>query len=71
MGLKMGRLMTVKNKLRKFGSNSEYKIMKFELDTGKEVYGAFTEFEINRAIKRAGDNPEDIVKTGWLRDLLD
>jgi len=38
---------------------------------GEEIHLLFTDNDIKVALKRAEKNPEDLPKTGWLKDILD
>lgn len=50
----------VENKDRKFGSILQYYPAKVELDDGSIENALFTEDQINVALERASENPEDI-----------
>lgn len=70
--VKRGRLIDVQNQKRKFGSSLGYIAVWVEdSDGSNERCLLFTEKEIKRAEKRAKDNPEDLTKKSWFRDLLD
>jgi hypothetical protein len=80
---KMGELVRVENKERRFGANDHYYCCKLQngdtplklgdttLEPDEEAYLLFTEHQLEVALVRSTKNPEDIAKVGWLRDLLD
>jgi len=56
----------VENKERKFGSTLQYYPVKVELNDGSVENALFTEDQINVALDRASENPEDIPEnTLW------
>lgn len=70
--IKAGRLISVSNKDRKFGSALEYFALWVEDSNGKnERCLLFTEDEIKKAEERANRNPEDLTKKSFLTDLFD
>ena len=70
--VKNGRLITVGNKDRKFGSANEYVAVWVEDSNGKdERCLLFTQREIDNAAKRAGKNIEDLTKKSWLTTVTD
>lgn len=72
MKAKMGRMIPVENKDRRFGSALTYLAMRVEDESGqKEECLLFTEAEIGDARRRAFMNKEDLLKVGPLRDLFD
>lgn len=69
---KMGRLITVSNTQRKFGSARFYQAVRVEdADGDNERCLLFTEDEIKDAEERATKNKEDLIEAGFLRDLFD
>jgi hypothetical protein len=55
-----GRLVTVKNKDRRFGSSQDYQSVWLIDQCGDSVIAMFTENELINALTRATDNPEDV-----------
>ncbi len=67
-----GRLISVDNSERKFGSANNYIAIQVEDSNGKnERCLLFTNDEIAKAEIRASKNPEDLTKKGFLTNLLD
>lgn len=67
-----GRLITVDNKDRKFGSALSYIAVQVEDEDGSnERCILFTEDEINKAQERAKKNPEDLTEKGFFTKLFD
>jgi hypothetical protein len=67
-----GRLISVENKNRAFGSAKSYIAIQVEDANGSnERCLLFTDAEIAKAEERAKKNPEDLTKKGFLTDLLD
>lgn len=67
-----GRLITVPNKERKFGSALSYQLVWVEGENGgNERPLLFTPEEILKAEERANKNKEDILKKSFFTDLLD
>ena len=69
--VRMGKLIRVVNKGRKAGANLTYLLTKIQDENGYEFYALFTDHQIDVALARAEKNPEDVVQTTWLRDMLD
>lgn len=70
--IKKGRLISVENQDRKFGSAPFYIAVQVENSNGKnERCLLFTDDEIKKAEERAKRNPGDLTKKGWLVNLLD
>jgi hypothetical protein len=69
--VKLGRLVSVENKDRKFGSATEYKLLWIEDSDGcNERPILLTDHEIEAARNRAIANTEDIVAQSKLWNLL-
>lgn len=68
---RIGDLQLVLNTERRFGSASEYLFVRLQWPLGEEESFLFTEAELMRAARRASKNPEDLLKAGLIRDLLD
>ena len=68
---RIGDLMTVANKNKKFAANTSYKYLRVQDENNDEFELLFTENEIRIARERALKNPEDLPTVGWLRNLLD
>jgi hypothetical protein len=67
-----GRLISVENKDRIFGSASHYIAVQVEdTDGSNERCILFTDAEILKAEQRAKKNPEDLTKKGFFTNLLD
>jgi hypothetical protein len=67
-----GRLVTVDNAERKFGSALNYIAIQVENEDGKgERCLLFTKDEIAKAQIRASKNPEDLTKKGFFTNLFD
>jgi hypothetical protein len=67
-----GRLISVENRDRIFGSARYYIAVQVENFDGKnERCLLFTDAEIAKAEKRAKKNPEDLTKKGFFTNLLD
>jgi len=70
--IKKGRIVTVENKERKFGSADSYEAVWVEASNGKsERCLLFTKDEIQKAQERASRNPEDLTKKSFLENFLD
>jgi hypothetical protein len=70
--VKLGRIFTVDNKDRAFGSALKYNMVWVEDSNGKNERALlFTSDEIEKAEARAERNPEDIKDRKWLRRLID
>jgi hypothetical protein len=67
-----GRLISVDNTERKFGSAESYIAIQVEdSDGGNERCLLFTDAEIAKAEERAKRNPEDLTEKGFFTNLLD
>jgi hypothetical protein len=67
-----GRLISVENKDRKFGSANVYIAIQVEdADGSNERCILFTDAEIAKAEERANKNPEDLTKKGFFTKLFD
>ena len=67
-----GRLITVDNTNRIFGSADSYIAIQVEdADGGNERCLLFTDAEIVKAEERANKNPEDLTEKGFFTNLLD
>jgi hypothetical protein len=67
-----GRLISVDNKNRAFGSADKYIAIQVEdADGGNERCILFTDAEIAKAEERAKKNPEDLTEKGFFTNLLD
>jgi hypothetical protein len=67
-----GRLITVDNTDRIFGSADSYIAIQVEdADGGNERCLLFTDAEIAKAEERANKNPEDLTEKGFFTNLLD
>jgi hypothetical protein len=67
-----GRLITVDNTDRIFGSADSYIAIQVEdADGGNERCLLFTDAEIAKAEERAKKNPEDLTEKGFFTNLLD
>jgi hypothetical protein len=67
-----GRLITVDNTNRIFGSADSYIAIQVEdADGGNERCLLFTDAEIAKAEDRAKKNPEDLTEKGFFTNLLD
>jgi len=60
----------VDNKYRKFGSNLEYYPVRLENNDGSFTDALFTKGQLERAIKRAIVNPEDIPELTFLQSIF-
>ena len=69
--MRMGKLVRVPNKAKKFGANESYLLTKLQRPRGAEFYALFTDHQIEVALRRARKNPEDVIHTAKLVDLLD
>ena len=69
--VRMGKLIRVPNRAKKFGANKSYLLTKLQQPNGKEVYPLFTDNQIKAALARARKNPEDLLETAKLMDLMD
>ena len=69
--VKLGRIIPVENKDRKFGSAVDYHLVWVEgIDGCNERPLLFTEHELEQAQNRAIANQEDILEQSKLWDLL-
>lgn len=67
-----GRLISVGNIDRKFGSAESYIAIQVEdADGGNERCILFTNAEIAKAEERAKKNPEDLTEKGFFTNLFD
>lgn len=67
-----GRLISVDNTNRIFGSAESYIAIQVEdADGGRERCILFTDAEIAKAEERAKRNPEDLTEKGFFTNLLD
>jgi hypothetical protein len=67
-----GRLISVDNTNRTFGSAESYIAVQVEdADGGNERCILFTNAEIAKAEERAKRNPEDLTEKGFFTNLLD
>lgn len=67
-----GRLISVDNTDRKFGSSASYIAIQVEdTDGSNERCLLFTDAEIAKADERAKKNPEDLTEKGFFTNLLD
>jgi hypothetical protein len=67
-----GRLISVENKDRLFGSASQYIAVQVEdADGSNERCILFTDAEILKAEERAKRNPEDLTEKGFFTNLID
>jgi len=64
-----GRLLRVRNTMRRFGSSREYFIAKLQIPNGRKELVLFTKNELEVARKRALANLEDLYAVLWLRKL--
>lgn len=72
MKIVKGRLISVENKNRAFGSAKSYIAVQVEDSDGENQRCIlFTDAEIARAEERAKKNPEDLTKKGFFTDLFD
>jgi hypothetical protein len=74
VNVKMGRVIEIENTKRpKFSNaNSRYFEILVEDENGRNEFPLiFTKAEIANALHRAARNPEDVLKRGWLQNLLD
>ena len=69
--IRMGKLVRVPNKAKKFGANASYLLTKLQRPKGSEVYALFTDHQIEVALQRARRNPEDLLETAKLMNLVD
>jgi len=69
--VKMGHLMTVRNRDRRFGSARFYVWVKLQDEGGQEEFLAFTPHELKRPRVRARRNPEDRARLLDLFDWID
>jgi len=67
---RLGDLTRVKNTKPRLNANKTYHHVRIQKGK-KELHLLFTDHEVRRASYRAEQNPEDLLKAGWLRDLLD
>ncbi|MFA4972298.1 MAG: hypothetical protein WC683_06770 [bacterium] len=68
---KLGHLITVPNRNRKFGEARHYVFVRAQDEDGKEGGLLFTPNALSVARERARKNPEDVLKAAWLVDALD
>ena len=68
---RIGDLQSVQNTQAHWAAVKKYNFIKVQLDDGTEVPLLFTDKEVERAKARAIKNPEDLPKTGFLRNLFD
>lgn len=68
---RIGDLQRVDNTQRKFGSDRSYWFARLQYPDGTEFPLLFTEKQLEVAAARAKSNPEDLLKAGIIRDLLD
>jgi hypothetical protein len=68
---RIGDVITVKNKDRKFGSALEYAYVRVQFEDGTEKPLLFTTAQIDEAKVRAEVNSEDLPKVGWFKNILD
>lgn len=67
-----GRLISIENKEKLFGSSSYYIAVQVEdSDGSNERCLLFTEKELEKAEYRASRNPEDLTKKGFITNLFD
>ena len=72
MTVKNGRLFSVLNKDRKFGSTSKYVFTYLEDSNGDhETPYLFTPNQLRVAKRRATENPEDLLEKDRLTDWFD
>ena len=69
-GERLGDLEEVMNQNKLPAAAKKYNHIRVKFD-GKEVHMLFTDSDIKVALERAEKNPEDLPKTGWLKDILD
>ena len=67
---RLGDIQFVKNELAVPTAAANYNFIRVEYQ-GDEIPLLFTDNEILVALKRANDNPEDLPRVSWLRDILD
>lgn len=63
--------MRVKNTQKRGNEADTLLVTKLQGPGGREFYVAFTDHEMKRPTRRAKRNPEDIIETPALRDLID
>lgn len=68
---RIGDLQVVANTKKHRAAKDKYNFVRVQTSDGKEVKLLFTDKEIERAIKRAQKNPEDLPTVSKLRDLFD
>jgi hypothetical protein len=64
-------LQQVENKQSHWAANSQYNFIRVQFPNGVETGLLFTDKEIERALKRAEKNPEDLPETSWIRNIFD
>lgn len=70
--VKAGRIIPVYNKKRRTSARKYYhSIWVEDYHGGNERCLLFTDYELQRAEKRAVNNPEDLTKKGWVTDMMD
>jgi hypothetical protein len=70
--VKAGRIIPVYNKFSHAKAEKVYySIWVEDYDGSNERCLLFTEWDLQRAEKRAFQNPEDLTEKGWFTDLLD
>ena len=69
-GERLGDLEEVINQNKLPAAAKKYNHIRVKFD-GKEVHMLLTDSDVKVALERAGKNPEDLPKTGWLKDILD
>ena len=69
-GERLGDLQEVMNQKKLPAAAMKYNHVRANFD-GEDIHMLFTDNEIKVALKRAEKNPEDLPKTGWLKDILD
>ncbi len=68
---RMGKLIRVPNRDRRFGANTSYLCTKLQLPDGREQIVLLTDHQVRAARRRALHNNEDLVDVPALRDLFD
>jgi len=70
-GGRIGDIQEVTNIKAKLNAETTYFHIRVQDSNGKEFSLLLTTHELKRAVQRALENPEDLPKVRWLRDLFD
>lgn len=68
---RLGDIITVENKERKFGALTEYMYFRLQDEQGNETAYLASEHDLRVMRERAEKNEEDLLKVSFIRDLFD